>query len=121
MPSFKIRNINLFYDILLTQEESMSLFSQGKLDIDIFFTVWMALNFDKFPAGMLNENIQVTWQTYGGESSGFQNAISFCMDVYANETDEPVIHDDATAYKTNHRNAVVIILVKELWENEVKT
>jgi hypothetical protein len=57
-----IHMYNPFYDILLTHGESMSIFSQGKLNIDTIFTVWMALNFDKFPVGTLDENIQETWQ-----------------------------------------------------------
>ena len=115
-----IHMYNPLYDILLTQGESMSLFSRGKLDIDTVFTVWLALNFDKFPAGLSNENVPETWQTYCGESSGFQNIISSCLDIYRNDLVEPIVTEESAVYKPNHRNAAVIILMKALWENEVK-
>ncbi|XP_060591976.1 uncharacterized protein LOC132746742, partial [Ruditapes philippinarum] len=113
-----IHMYNPFYDILLTHGESMQIFSQGKLNIDTIFAVWMALNFYKFPVGLSDENIQETWQKYFTESSGFHNAISSCMDVYRNEMDEPMIHDDPVDQNMNHNNLAFIFLLKEMWENE---
>jgi hypothetical protein len=97
----------------------VSIFSEGKLDIDTIFTVWLALHFDKFPAGMLNENIQESWQNY--KSSGFHNAISSCMDLYRNDMDEPMIRIDPPAYRFIYNNSDRIFLLKKMWENEVNT
>ncbi|XP_045160768.2 uncharacterized protein LOC123525690 [Mercenaria mercenaria] len=119
LASEKFVTIHMYnpdHDLLVTQGEAMTLRKANSIDYDTILTIWLALNFDIFPAGVKGEHVGDLLDTQA--KSGFFDQIKSCLNLYKQKLDFPTVESENDELPKSWLIEKTLQKSRKYWEKE---